>query len=143
MVFFTQTIRSDSMNNFGSRLENLREKTGYTKKEVSKLLGFSPNVYGSYEREERRPSYDTLIDLAKLFNVSTDYLLTGREYQAQASSTSPNLNRIKEVLNIFEEKGFDSPFIVQVEKWRKLSEEDLHTLTEHFNWVVYQAQKRA
>lgn len=46
-------------DHFNLRLENLREKSGYTKKEVSKMLGFSANVYGAYERGERRPSIET------------------------------------------------------------------------------------
>lgn len=66
------------MDKFGHRLENLREKIGYTKKEVSFKLGFSQNVYGAYEREDRRPSIETLVKIAKLYNVSLDYLITGK-----------------------------------------------------------------
>ncbi|RDW21376.1 hypothetical protein CWR48_02935 [Oceanobacillus arenosus] len=38
------------MESFGRRLENLREKNGYSKKEVSIKLGYSENTYGNYER---------------------------------------------------------------------------------------------
>lgn len=63
----------------GWRLENLREESGYTQKEVSYKLGFSSNVYGTYEREERQPAYETLAELADLYNVSLDYLIRGNE----------------------------------------------------------------
>lgn len=65
----------------GWRLENLREESGYTKKEISNKLGFSSNVYGTYEREERQPAYETLAALADLFDVSLDYLIRGSKYQ--------------------------------------------------------------
>ncbi|WP_374111329.1 helix-turn-helix domain-containing protein [uncultured Weissella sp.] len=32
-------------------------------------------MYSSYEREEKEPTVSTLKKIAKLFNVSTDYLL--------------------------------------------------------------------
>jgi transcriptional regulator with XRE-family HTH domain len=54
---------------FGLRLENLREKYGYSKVEMSLKLGFSQNVYGAYEREEKRPSLETIIKLADIFHV--------------------------------------------------------------------------
>ncbi|WP_417852591.1 helix-turn-helix domain-containing protein [Weissella viridescens] len=42
---------------------------------VSFELGLSQNMYSSYEREEKEPTVSTLKKIAKLFNVSADYLL--------------------------------------------------------------------
>ncbi|WP_052400631.1 helix-turn-helix domain-containing protein [Oceanobacillus jeddahense] len=70
------------MKGFGLRLENLREKHGYSRVEISYKLGFSQNVYGSYEREKRRPSLETIIKLADIFGVSLDYLIRGEEYHS-------------------------------------------------------------
>lgn len=127
------------MDHFNLRLENLREKSGYTKKEVSKMLGFSANVYGAYERGERRPSLETCCKLADLYNVSLDYLLRGKEYKKEETQTEES--RLLEVVNLFREKGFEEPYILQLEKWEKLSREDLQELTNHFNWVVYKAEQ--
>ncbi|WP_339234535.1 helix-turn-helix transcriptional regulator [Oceanobacillus sp. FSL W7-1281] len=69
------------MKGFGLRLENLRDKYDYSKTEISSKLGFTDNVYGSYEREDRRPSFETVIKLADIFDVSIDYLIRGEEYQ--------------------------------------------------------------
>lgn len=121
---------------FCLRLENLRETSGYTKKELSTKLGFSANVYGAYERGERRPSLETCCKLANLFNVSLDYLLCGKEY-SQIEET-----KLKEVIELFKEKGLEDPFILQLEKWEELSQEDLQELTNHFNWVVYKAKQK-
>lgn len=87
---------------FCLRLENLREKSGYTKKELSQKLGFSANVYGAYERGERRPSLETCCKLANLFNVSLDYLLCGKEYSQENLEIEET--KLKEVIELFKEK---------------------------------------
>lgn len=46
-----------------------------TQKELSNRLGVSKSVISSYESGTRFPSYDVLIKIAQIFNVSTDYLL--------------------------------------------------------------------
>ena len=38
--------------------------------------GITKGAVGMYETDKRKPDYDTLIKLADLFNVSTDYLLS-------------------------------------------------------------------
>lgn len=76
------------MNNFGLRLENLREKHGYSKVEMSEKLGFSKNVYGAYERGDRRPSLETLVKMADIFGGSVDYLIRGKEHPSRDGKTS-------------------------------------------------------
>jgi len=127
------------LEKFGLRLENLREQYGYTKKEVSFKLGFSANVYGSYEREERRPSYETLIKLADLYNVSLDYLIRGEEYE-KSTKTSEHSAVIKKIVNHFEKYGIDNPFILEHEKWLILNKKELEELSNHFKWVVVKAE---
>src|SRR5690625_8044936 len=63
------------MKAFNKKLENLREKHNLTKKEVSLRLGFTPNVYGAYERGDRSPSLETLVKLADMYNVYLDYII--------------------------------------------------------------------
>lgn len=121
------------MDKFGLRLENLREKHGYTKKEISLMLGFSPNVYGTYEREERRPSLETLVNLAEIYNVSLDYLIRGTEYTKEAQE---EIKIVYELLSLFEEKNIKHPYILAIDKWRTLTKEDFIELTNHFEWVV-------
>ncbi|MED3642439.1 helix-turn-helix transcriptional regulator [Caldifermentibacillus hisashii] len=125
---------------FCLRLENLREKSGYTKKELSQKLGFSANVYGSYERGERRPSFETCCKLANIFHVSLDYLLCGKEYNQGNIETEES--QLTEVIELFKEKGLKHPYILQLDKWEELSQEDLQELTNHFNWVVHKARLR-
>ncbi len=130
------------VSGFGSRLENLREKFGYSKKEISMKLGFTANVYGAYEREERRPNLETLVSIADLFDVSIDYLVRGKEYCGTRGNTDiPDSEKdIKELIQFFKSKGITDPYILQIDKWIQLSREDLIELQNHFEWVVDKAR---
>lgn len=60
--------------NFGKRLKKIRKDRGYTQTIVEKITGIDRSTISAYERGERKPSYDTLIILARLYKVSIDYL---------------------------------------------------------------------
>lgn len=60
---------------FSSRLRELRTQAGLTQLQLAQRLGITKSVISFYELSERAPSPDVLIRLAKVFRVSTDYLL--------------------------------------------------------------------
>lgn len=60
----------------GKRLKTLRGKR--TQEDVSKWLGVQRASYSHYECDHVEPSLTTLVKIADLYQVSTDYLL-GRE----------------------------------------------------------------
>lgn len=125
------------MENFGLRLEKLRDVHGYTKKEVSLKLGFSANVYGSYERGERRPSLETLVKLAELYDTSIDYLIRGKEYNSKNRSNFEDT--IKDIL---EKNNITKFSLLELDKWRSLSKNELEEIDHHFEWVVEKARRR-
>ncbi len=57
------------------RIRDLREDSDRTQKELAKILGCSQQVYSNYELGQRDIPTDILIKLAKLYNVSVDYIL--------------------------------------------------------------------
>ncbi|MDE7018976.1 MAG: helix-turn-helix domain-containing protein [Lachnospiraceae bacterium] len=63
------------MVDFGSSLKVLRLKANMTQAQLALKLGLTKSVISAYETGLRLPSYDILIHIAKIFNVSTDYLL--------------------------------------------------------------------
>ena len=63
------------MVNMGDKLKSLRTKKKLTQKQVSDMIGLAVSAVSSYESGSRYPSYDVLIKLARIFHVSTDYLL--------------------------------------------------------------------
>ena len=60
---------------FSTRLAQLREELGLTRKEVAEKLNIDQTTYGKYELSKRQPDYDTLQKISSFYNVSVDYLL--------------------------------------------------------------------
>lgn len=57
------------------RIRVLREARGWTQAELARRLSITRNGVNSWEQGLSMPSPACLVDLAKLFSVSTDYLL--------------------------------------------------------------------
>lgn len=57
------------------KIKALREARGWSQAELSRRLGITRNGVNSWEQGLSMPSPACLVDLAKVFGVSTDYLL--------------------------------------------------------------------
>ena len=60
---------------FNMSLRSLRMKRHYTQQEMADMLQVSLNAYQKYEQAERSPSLESLVKLADILNVPTDFLL--------------------------------------------------------------------
>lgn len=74
-------------------LRKIRKLSGMTMKDLAERIGVSESAISQYENGKRQPGYETLIELSKIFNVSTDYLL-GIE-DNELSVTDADLELIK------------------------------------------------
>lgn len=59
----------------GERICELRKELGWSQVELAKKLSVAKQTVSNWENENIQPSIEMLIRLAKVFNVSTDYLL--------------------------------------------------------------------
>ncbi len=59
----------------GERIQYLRHESRMTQKQLAKELQISVGALASYEQDTRRPSIETLVAIAKYFNVSCDFLV--------------------------------------------------------------------
>ena len=59
----------------GKRLRELREERGLTQKQLASTLQINSVTYLHYEKGQREPPLALLAQLAKFFDVTTDYLL--------------------------------------------------------------------
>lgn len=57
------------------KIKMLREQRGWTQAELARRLSITRNGVNSWEQGLSMPSPACLVDLAKVFSVSTDYLL--------------------------------------------------------------------
>jgi len=62
-------------NLFRERLLQLREERNLKQKEFAEAVMIHNRNINRYELGLREPDFDTLIQIADFFNVSTDYLL--------------------------------------------------------------------
>ena len=60
---------------FAERLRQERILKGYNQLYIAKYMNVSQVSVSNWDRGLKEPDYQTLIDLAKLFNRSTDYML--------------------------------------------------------------------
>lgn len=72
----------------GRRLKMLRKEYNLTQRGLAKIMGVSPKAISFYELEERQPPNALLMEMAKYFNVTTDYLL------GQDEKPAPTVHRI-------------------------------------------------
>ena len=69
-----------------ARLRKLRDKYGYTQRDVADQIGLGKSAYRSYENKinNRRIPVDVLTRVAALYNISVDELL-GNSVRSNAS----------------------------------------------------------
>lgn len=63
------------MHKFNEILRELRESKNLTQTELSKKLLIDQRSLSFYEIGKYEPNIETIIRIAKYFNISTDYLL--------------------------------------------------------------------
>ena len=66
---------SKELLSLADRIKSLRESVGLTQAEIARTLGISRSGVNAWEMGLSVPSTQYIVELAKLFNVSTDYLL--------------------------------------------------------------------
>ena len=60
---------------FGEILQRLRNDKGWSQAQLARKVGLSDSQVANYELGRRKPSLQSLIDIARCFGVTTDYLL--------------------------------------------------------------------
>ncbi len=63
------------MVDFGIRLKELRKEKNLTQKQLATRIGVKNSIISFYEMGDRNPTPEIIIELAKVFHVTTDYLM--------------------------------------------------------------------
>ena len=64
-----------SMKDMGARIKELREGKGVSQKQLADKVGVKQHTISQYENNIRRPSYEALLLIAKIFDVTAGQLL--------------------------------------------------------------------
>ena len=91
----------------GERIKRLRKSKGKTQEQVATALLLNRRAISSYEKNEREPSIETIVLLARYFHVTTDYLLgIGRNRAINASGlTEKEYLLMRELVSIMTDKN--------------------------------------
>lgn len=78
----------------GARIAALRRNAGWSQGELAQLLQVSASAVGMYEQGRREPSAEILVNMARVFHVSVDYLLTGRSVSGEQQIVSSAMDHL-------------------------------------------------
>ena len=80
----------------GERIYELRRKNYVSQEELADFMQVSRQSVSKWETDQSYPELDKIAKLAKYFNVTTDYLLTGEDNVSKAEEAEiqyvPNMN---------------------------------------------------
>lgn len=74
------------MSDFSDRLKRLRDSKGWTKTYVANHLGIKMQTYANYEYGLREPDLKLTNSIAKLYGVTSDYLISGKENNSDSKT---------------------------------------------------------
>lgn len=95
----------------GKRLKKIRKERGYTQTTVEKITGIDRSTISAYERDERKPSYDNLIILARFYRVSIDYLCGNSDRRFVDTTDTDDQIYYKIVMLVKEKQEFEKSII--------------------------------
>ena len=84
----------------GSKIAYLRKKINISQAELSERVGASRTIIGNYERNLNVPSLEMIVKLAKVFDVTTNYLINDNNY---SSYDKEIIKRIEAIENMDED----------------------------------------
>jgi len=92
------TIEIEKEASLADRLKKLRMQKGFSQRAFAASIGLNYVQYNRYEKEERKPSTNSLTKIADGLNVSVDYLLEGKEEDAATANMAD-----QDLLEMFEQ----------------------------------------
>ena len=90
------------------RLKELREGKKYTQQQIAEKIGLKRAAYGAYETGLNTPDAQTLLKLANIFDVTTDYLLGRVDNKKQLYGLSEEEKKLVEIVKTLTPKQTES-----------------------------------
>ena len=91
----------------GERLKELRIAKKLSQEQVGQIIGVAGSTVSLYEVELRQPPYDILVRFARLYRISTDYILGIDDRRAILVDglTEPEIEAIDTLVALMAEKN--------------------------------------
>ena len=77
--FWSERMNDADLTGIGKRIQNRRKQKGYTQEQLAEMMNVSIQMVSTLERGNKAIRIDNLINLSQILDISTDYILTGKE----------------------------------------------------------------
>lgn len=84
------------LHDIGSRIQNCRRRMGYTQEQLAEKMNVSIQMISNMERGNKAIKIENLLKLSSLLNVSTDYILTGKQNTSDIQTLSLKLSKLSD-----------------------------------------------
>lgn len=85
-----------NLKEIGKRIQNRRKQLGFTQEHLADEMNVSVQMVSNLERGNKSIRIDNLIRLCQILDVSTDYILTGKENNSDISALTQQIAALPE-----------------------------------------------
>lgn len=89
-------MTSADLAKIGQRIQVRRKQRGYTQEQLADLMNVSIQMVSNLERGNKAIRIDNLIKLSEILEVSTDYILTGKETADDIGALTTRIEQLSE-----------------------------------------------
>ena len=104
----------------GKRIKKLRLSSNFSQTHVAEILFISQAAYSLIENSQNGIVSDHIIKLSKLYNVSTDYILTGEKYYIKIGRDSGFVPLLRTTAHAGFLKQMDKDDFFDVKDWFRI-----------------------
>ncbi len=84
------------MTSIGNRISHIRKERGYTQEKLAELAGISIQFLSDIENNKKNMTVTTLKNIADSLNITTDYLIYGRDKLNENTMINVMLNTLSD-----------------------------------------------
>lgn len=115
-------------------LIKLRNVNDLKQKNIADTLGIERSTYTSWEKGRSSPKPNEIVKLARIYNVTTDFLLTGKSTDAiQVASSSEYDRGVYGDSNVSELSDFEKTLLLKIRVLNTKDKQKLADFLEQFN----------
>ena len=89
-------MHDSSLTEIGKRIQSCRKQRGYTQEQLADRMNVSIQMVSNLERGNKAIRIENLINLSKILDVSTDYILTGKETANDVQALTARIAQLPE-----------------------------------------------
>ena len=126
-------MQNSTQRSLGTRLKEARHRAGLSQEDVAYKVGIHPITVSKHERDVQDPNTAILAELAMLYDVSTDWLITEHE-----NFMFHGIKSHEKVMNLV----VSYPYLIVRVRKNTLSERAIEDLKNQVEFVLWREEKR-